>query len=383
MTSEQHRDPRQDIDPAVLQPLVQVVLDDPTAGLRDWRVEPIYGGAATNTALYRIAGSAQRQGTLRPWSLVLKVFRPRPGADDPHRWNYWKREPLVYQAGLVVGLPGGLVAPRCFGVTEQPDGQVWLWLEDVPDLARQQWSLADFGRAARQLGRFNGAYLAGHALPGYPWLSRGRLRAWVALCTEAVAALPRNLLHPLVRDRFSDAAIGRLQQLWADRETFLDALDRLPHSFGHLDAFPRNLAVRHTASGDHLVAIDWASAGFGAVGEELAPLVASSLIFFEADVTVAHELDAVAFAGYIDGLGDAGSKVDEGMVRFGHTAVAGLRYGLGIALDVAIAGDEQHHAWVEQVLGRSVDEMVARDAEVADFLAGLIDEARDLLVTRL
>lgn len=382
MTIQQHRDPLQDIAPAVLQPLVQAVLNDPTAGLRDWRVAPIYGGAATNTALYRIAGSAERQGTLGPWSLVLKVFRPRADADDAHRWNYWKREPLVYQAGLLVGLPGGLVAPRCFGVTEQPDGQVWLWLEDVPDLAWQQWSLDDFGRAARQLGRFNGAYLAGHALPDHPWLSRGWQRAWVALCTEAVAALPRNLEHPLVRDRFSDPAVSRLLQLWADRETFLDALDRLPHCFGHLDAFPRNLAVHHTAGGDQLVAIDWASAGFGAVGEELAPLVASSLIFFEADVAIAHELDTVAFAGYIDGLRDAGAKVDEGLVRFGYTAVAGLHYGLGIALDVGIAGDEQHHAWVEQVLGRSVDEMVARDAGVADFLVALIDEARDLLVTR-
>jgi hypothetical protein len=53
--------------------------------------------------------------------------------------------------------------------------------------------------------------------------------------------------------------------------------------------------------------------------------------------------------------------VDGGVARFGYTAAAGLRYGLGIALDAGIAGDEQHHAWVEQVLGRSVDEMVARD----------------------
>jgi hypothetical protein len=60
-------------------------------------------------------------------------------------------------------------------------------------------------------------------------------------------------------------------------------------------------------SGDELVAIDWASVGFGAIGEELAPLVASSLTFFEADVSIAGELDVVAFAGYIDGLQEAGA----------------------------------------------------------------------------
>jgi hypothetical protein len=115
----------------------------------------------------------------------------------------------------------------------------------------------------------------------------------------------------------------------------------------------------------------------------LAPLVASSLIFFEADVSNAHELDAVAFAGYIDGLREAGAHVDEAAVRFGYTAVAGLRYGLGIALDIAIAGDEQHHVWVEQVLGRSVNEMVIRDAGVADFLGEHIAEAQELVGGRL
>jgi hypothetical protein len=173
------------------------------------------------------------------------------------------------------------MAPRCFGVTEQLGGEVWLWLEDVADLGQHQWSLDEFDRAARHLGRFNGAYLAGQPLPVYPWLSQGRLRAWVAFCADAVAALPRNLRHPLVRDRFSDAAVSRLLQFWTERETFLDALDRLPRVFGHLDAFPRNLVVRHSGSGDQLVAIDWASVGFGAVGEELAPLVASSCAAFE------------------------------------------------------------------------------------------------------
>jgi hypothetical protein len=383
MAMEQHPDPRQNIDLVALRPLVQAVLDEPMAELSDWRADRIYGGAATNTALYRVTGSAELYGTTRPWSLVLKIFRRRERADEPLRWNYWKREPLAYQTGLLTHLPGGLVAPRSFGVTEKPGGEVWLWLEDVADIGRHQWSLDEFVRAARHLGRFNGAYLAGQQLPVYPWLSQGRLRAWVAFCGDAVAAMPQNLRHPLIRDRFSDAAVSQLLRLWAERESFLDALDRLPRAFGHLDAFPRNLAVRRSASGDELVAIDWASVGFGAVGEELAPLVASSLIFFEADVSIAHELDAVAFAGYIDGLREAGAHVDEAAVRFGYTAVAGLRYGLGIAVDIAIAGDEQHHVWVEQVLGRSVKEMVIRDAAVADFLGEQIAEAQELLGRRL
>jgi hypothetical protein len=378
MTKEQHRDPLPDIDRAALQPVIQALLDDTQAELRDWRADPIYGGAATNTALYRVSGSAETQGTTHRWSLVLKVFRMRGRADDPLRWNYWKREPLAYQMGLLAALPGGLVAPRCYGVTEQRAGEVWLWIEDVADLGRQQWSLDDFACAARHLGRFNGAYLAGQTLPAYAWLSQGRLRAWVAFCADAVAALPGNLRHPLVQDRFSDAAISRLLQLWADREALLDGLDQLPRIFGHLDAFARNLTVRGVESCKQLIAIDWASVGFGAVGEELAPLIAASLIFFEADVSIAYELDAVAFTAYSNGLRDAGARVDKAAARFGYTAVAGLRYGLGIALDIGIAGDKQYHAWVEQALGHSVEAMITRDAAVADFLAEHIDEAYDL-----
>ena len=378
MTMEQSRDLLQDIDPPSLAAAVRAALDDPAAQPSGWRADPIYGGAATNTALYRVSGGAETRGEIRQWSLVLKVFRMRGRADDPLRWNYWKREPLAYQSGLLASLPGGLTAPRCFGALERSGGEVWLWLEDVADVGRR-WSLGDFERAARHLGRFNGAYLAGQAPPSHAWLSRGRLRAWVAFCADAIAALPSNLRHPLARDRFSDAAIGRLLRLWAEREALLDALDRLPQVFGHLDAFPRNLAVRRSAGGARLVAIDWASVGFGAVGEELAPLVAASLIFFEADVSIARQLDAAAFAGYVDGLREAGARVDEASARFGYTAAASLRYGLGIALDVGIAGDERHHAWAEQVLGRSVEEMLARDAAVADFLSAHVDEARGFL----
>lgn len=379
MTMQPNRDPIAAIDSTALQTLIHTLLEDTAAQLLDWQAEPVYGGAATNTALYRVSGHAAVQGAAITWSLILKVFRIRGRVDDPRRWNYWKREPLAYQSGLLTQLPGGVVAPRCFGVVEQSDGEVWLWLEDVAGLGRQQWSLRDFGRAARQLGRLNGAYLAGRAQPSYSWLSQGRLRGWVALCADAVAALPSNLRHPLVRDRFSDAAVGQLLRLWAEREAFLGALDRLPRVLGHLDAFPRNLHVRGGASGDRLVAIDWASVGFGVVGEELAPLVAASLIFFEADMSSANELDAVAYARYIEGLRDAGARIDDAAVRFGYLAVACLRYGLGIALDIGIATDEQHHDWATQVLGQSVEAMLARDAAVAEFLSKHIAEARDLL----
>jgi hypothetical protein len=200
------------------------------------------------------------------------------------------------------------------------------------------------------------------------------------MCRDAVETLPQGLAHPLVRRYFSAETGKQLLRLWTERESFLAALTRLPQTLCHLDAFRRNLGVlqahdRRAA----LVAIDWACAGVGAVGEELASLVASSLIFFEADVAVARELDQLTFASYLEGLRDAGWRINPAAVRFGYTAAAALRYGLGLALDVRLAADAEAHAWVEQVLGHSVEEMVVRDAAVAEVLLAQAAEARRLL----
>jgi hypothetical protein len=49
----------------------------------------------------------------------------------PSDWNYWKREALVFQSGILDDWKGDLVPVRCYDVVEQPDDSVWLWLEHV------------------------------------------------------------------------------------------------------------------------------------------------------------------------------------------------------------------------------------------------------------
>src|SRR5262245_51467453 len=114
----------QTVDQATLTPFVRQAVGSETASLIDWQVAPIRGGA--RNTLYRFVGNAQHQGKIVPWSLVLKVVPSSISDDDPTAWFYWKREPLAYQSGLLADLPGGLRAPRCFGVVELPDGDNWL-----------------------------------------------------------------------------------------------------------------------------------------------------------------------------------------------------------------------------------------------------------------
>ena len=163
---------------AELEPVVAQVLRRPHGGVAEWRLEPIGGETlgshlAGGRGIYRLAGSAHGQaaGQVYPWSLVVKIFSdaalgPTPNdigdtIQDPTDGNYWKREILVYQSGMLDELAGGLVAPRGYGVTEHA-GEWRLWLEDVEE-SPKTWPLERYGVAARQLGQFNGAYLVDRA----------------------------------------------------------------------------------------------------------------------------------------------------------------------------------------------------------------------------
>lgn len=187
--------------------------------------------------------------------------------------------------------------------------------------------------------------------------------------------------HPLVRRAFPADVADGVFRLWAERDALLEALNRLPRAFCHLDAFGRNLFARRGADGRHqTVAIDWCYVGTGAIGEEIVPLVSGGLLFGDLELDKAPELDTIVFDGYVEGLREAGWRGDRRMVRFVYTAASALRYGIGYPqLELPVLLDESRHAWAEQLMGRPMEEVADQDAECRRFLLGLADEARGLL----
>jgi hypothetical protein len=371
------------IDHATLTPLVRQALGSETVEVIDWQRQQIHGGAQAFSSLYRFSGDARDQGQAIPWSTILKAIRPVPDRDDPSHFGYWKREVLAYQSGLLDDLPGGLAAPRCFGVCEQPGGEFWIWMEDVKDDLGPRWPLKQYGVAARHLGQFNGAYLIGCPIPSDPSLSKGWLRSLLAQpgAAAGIDQLRDSLEHPLVRRVYPPDGAEGFFRLWAEREAFLDALDRLPHAFCHLDAFRRNLFARHSSEGGYqTVAVDWAFAGTGAIGEEIVPLVVATLGFLEVEMEKALELDAIVFDGYLEGLRDAGWRGDRQVVRLGFTAGAALRYGVAYAgTDISSLVDEGQHARWEQVYGRPMEQVAELWEGGYSILLGWAEEARGLL----
>jgi hypothetical protein len=365
---------------ATLTPLVQSALNSETVEVVNWECEQLHGGIGLGTAIYRFSGEGHDREEKAPWSLVLKTLRPAGDNANVCAWNYYKREADAYQSGLLDDLPGGLVAPRCFGVLDHPDDTCWVWLEDIRDEIGSQWPLERYGVAARHAGQLNGAYLVERSLPSWPWLSSDWLRGHIARSASAMPLIRNSLDHPLVRRGFPDDSSDRLFRLWEERDRYLDALDRLPRTLCHLDLFRRNLFARKTADGDdQTVAIDWAFVGQGAIGEEIANLVFTSLAFNEVDLAQAQALEDIVFEGYLEGLRDVGWRGDPQQVRLGYTA-GNLRLRLG-ELDRVINFllDESQYHFAEQAFGRSMEEIEDHFAQVNCFVDSLIDEARGLM----
>jgi hypothetical protein len=380
----------QEIDRSTLTPLVRDALNRDRIEVAGWERRVLHGGAGVGGSIYRFSGTAREGAAIVPWSLILKVICApaytegaravfdRTELPSPF---YWKREASAYRSGALGDLPGGLCAPRCFGVIEHAEEAFWLWFEEVEDRFGGQWPLEHYGVVARHLGQLNGAYLAGHPLPSGPWVGRHWLRKYTAQAAPVFARLRESLDHPLIRRLLPGDDATRLLELWEDRQVYLDILDRLPQVFCHMDAFRRNLFARRTPDGrDQTVAIDWAYTGQGAIGEELVPLVEASILFFGVEMTQAQALDEIALEGYLEGLRDAGWHGDPRLAQLGYRAASHVRYAIGALAEFLLnLLDEAEHPELERTTGLSVEQLVDFVAAAFAQLALLREGTRELL----
>jgi len=369
------------IDQATLTPIVQSALNSETVEVTDWESEQLHGGMAAGTAVYRFAGRGRDQHQTIPWSLILKILRSGVGSADVSAWDYYRREVDAYQSGWTADLPGGLAAPRCFGVLDHPDGTCWMWLEDIRDMFDSQWPLKQYGVVARHLGQFTGAYLVDRPLPNWPWLSSNWLRHYVEQSAPAIEPLRDAQASPWGRRWLPEEDSDQFFHLWAERGLYLDALDRLPQTICHLDIFGRNLFARKTADGDdQTVAIDWAFVGRGPIGADLGPLVWMSIALGGVALDKLQELEQIVFEGYLEGLHEVGWQGDPQHVRLGYTAATVRFLFPEIERWLALILDESLHAGFEQSVGLPIGQIFDSNmALVRSFYFDLLDEARKLI----
>ena len=160
--------------------------------------------------------------------------------------------------------------------------------------------MARLARFARELGAAQARW-AGR-VPAISWLSRRWLAQYVAEAPNWVGPVePAVWDHPNLAP-WPEPVRARLRQLWADRDRILAVAEAAERTLCHLDLWPANLADDAGTS----VLLDWAFAGEGAVGEDLANLIIDAFTDGLMDVALLPELAEAAVDGYLAGLRDGG-----------------------------------------------------------------------------
>ena len=362
-------EPVQQFDSETLTPLARLAVGQGDLCLEGWQVQALSGGFDQGSSVQRISGVGEVNGKSTPWSLILKTITCTPGnSASPQASHYWQREPNYYQSGLLDDLPTGLRAPRCYAVVEHPES-FQLYFEDLKDAFNgpgpdHGWPMETYRTAARCLGEFNGAYLAGVPIPAAEWIPRQWLGVYLEEAAPNMDLFFRSLDHPMLKRCFRTLSPTLIRQAWEQRHEILAALERLPQVFCHQDAFSRNLFSERVAGGERLAAVDWSYAGPGALGCELAPLVSASMGLGTDHFAQGGRLAQSALEGYLEGLSVAGWRGNPDLVRFGFSANCFWRYPIGAMIGEFIEHmiNEAYYPIFEQKYGMPVE-------QVADFVA--------------
>lgn len=351
--------------------VARAALDDPRAQAASWERTALswLAIAATTAELVRYSGTSADG---RPWSAILKVLR-RPET----KWTAdWRREADVYASGFLDSLPPGITAPRVYAI-DDADDQVSLWLEDVVESA-PVWPLARYAVAARDLGRFNGAYLAGRAKPDVPALRNDWLAGWVAMTGERgpeVLDDPEFTDHELVRRAVPRAYLDRIRALYGQRARLLAALEQLPQTVSHLDAWRANLIARDKAGKTETVAIDWSLLGLAPAGQEIAVFVTGPRLWLSLKAADADAIGELSFATYLNGLHDAGWSGAAADVRFAYAASAALWAGIPAPLWLRWFTLPARREWLERKFGMPLEDAAEPFGRFIGFALDLADEA--------
>lgn len=313
------------------------------------------------------------------YHLVEKVCRVLPLGREPSSWLYWKREALAYQSGYLHGRFSGIRAPECYGVayTNEPSARVFI--EAIPD-AQPVWKARTHARAARALGMFTASVAGMPDIERYDWMAIGRAHSWTKVAAHKLDDLENLKDDPVLSRWLAGPNLTRTKNLWQNINILQAALADLPKCFCHHDAFNRNLLFRETDNAKpEIIAIDWAFAGYGVVGEELAAAIGASLMFRDIGADEAAAISEGMFTGYLDGLkvmGWSGASVD---VRLGFCATTAMIFALGsIGIWLPLLSDPELASVVEGIAGAEPDQFIENLSEIQGHFLDLGEEAVEL-----
>jgi hypothetical protein len=323
----------------------------------DLRIHSVTGG------VFRVVADSD--------SFVVKVVRHGRDADPGALWvaggdiahrNYWKREWLAFDSGLLASLPPGVRAPRTLLTTQPREDECWIWMEDAAGRTGTALTLDDYSVVADALGRLQGAYAADPAqLPSHEWLSRDWLRGWADTSAGQLAAVGDD--SGWDDERLASLAPMRQRALavWAHREQLLAIVEAAPQTLVHLDFWPHNLFV---ADDGDVIAVDWSQVGIGAVAQDIDQITLDPIWMQVTPDVAVSDLETRILPSYLAGLHAAGFDVDAESLQRWYAAAAAVKYVPLLELQVTVARDPAKVAAQERRFGRSFAQVTATKSRV-------------------
>ena len=238
----------------------------------DYQTDTLHGGTLGD--VQRISGIAESgDGEKLPYKLVLKTHKKWARFGDP---GSWRREYDLYLSDLGAAFTGSLRWPTCYRAEmNAEETEITLWMEYIEGVSGLDLTGDMYECAAEALGRFQGKLCAGQPaffkdltnLSALDYAKRFYLhyRSWDVVydyIRSDGCELPPHICQMLIDiDDHSDAVFERI--------------GKLPVVLCHRDFWVAN--IFHSDGGT--VLIDWDTAGWGYLGEDIASLIAD-----EADV---------------------------------------------------------------------------------------------------
>jgi hypothetical protein len=370
-----------------LQPIVRSVLQDDSAEVAGDTECGSVAGLSTGPgtlALERLSGRAETIDGLCKWSVVVKAMQVEGLVTSGNSaWMSPEAEIAAYQSVLCEPRNSGMRPARCYKVDPRPDGQTWLWIEDLSGLQGSPWMLENYLVAAKDLGIFSGKEASrgqNHAagLKTHPGESRF---TWHSM---------RHMADQESVENFDEFLRGNLPtSTYRTSKKFGDAIEAAESKFGkgesilvHGDCHARNMfVVSNPTDHDQTVAIDWAGVGLGSVGVDVGTAYGSGLTWGQEEFSMLADSEPEFFEYFSDGFSSAaGRKISQNERLDYLYYVCGYAKYFGIIAAVMVAGGRRQEFMLarsgEPTTEKAYESMIHRGERLEHLADELIEMAR-------
>ncbi|MCL2287408.1 MAG: aminoglycoside phosphotransferase family protein [Firmicutes bacterium] len=266
----------------------------------DYQTTQLQGGTIGDVQL--ISGMAETAtGDKLPYRIVLKSTKKWERYWDP---GSWRKEYDFYKSDFGKTFTDGLHWPECYlAEINEDETETRLWLEYIDGVSGLDLTVDMYERAAYELGRFQGKLYAEQppvlqnltnlSKTDYPKNFYLHYRSWPEVydyIRDENCELPKHICQMLIDfDRRSD-------DVWT-------CIQKLPVVLCHRDFWVTNIFSTgpkiRPVENDKIILIDWDTAGWGHMGEDLASLIAD-----EADVENMIEIYQRCIPAYYKGFSE-------------------------------------------------------------------------------